>query len=167
MFYFSVLRGSNLKRQYFFVVYLFIGIGVFFLLKQLKIPIFTDFYSWPTLLIIIGLAILIYSYRLKEYQSLFSGTLILGLGLHFHGMAHYVFWINPWAMYTLVIGIGFIIRYLKTKKGFLLGSAIIIISSIIIFSFKLPAWLVCVYYLLSYIEAYWPIALIILGVYFL
>ena|SRR5690625_453929 len=167
MFYFSVLRGSNLKRQNFFVGYLFIGIGVFFLLKQLKIPIFTDFYSWPTLLIIIGLALLIYSYRLKEYQSLFSGTLILGLGLHFHGMAHYDFWINHWAMYTLIIGIAFIIRSLKTKKGFLLGSAFVIISLIIIFSIKLPAWFDWVYHLLSYIEAYWPIALIILGIYFL
>src|SRR5690625_782130 len=140
MFYFSVLRGSNLKRQNFFVGYLFIGIGVFFLLKQLKIPIFTDFYSWPTLLIIIGLALLIYSYRLKEYQSLFSGTLILGLGLHFHGMAHYDFWINHWAMYTLIIGIAFIIRSLKTKKVFLLVFSFILIYSIIFFFISLFAY---------------------------
>lgn len=156
-----------LKKQNFFIGYLFIGIGAFFLLKQLKIPIFTDFYSWPTLLIIIGLALIIYSYRLKEYHSLFSGTLILGLGIHFHGMTHYHFWIDHWAMYTLIVGIAFIIRSLKTKKGFLIGLAFVSISLIIIFSIKLPAWFDWVYSVVGYIENYWPLALIILGIYFL
>lgn len=166
IFVFSTRRG-NVKRQNFFIGYVFIGIGVFFLLKQLKVPIFTDFYSWPTLLIIVGLALLIYSYRFKEYQSLFSGTFVLGLGIHFHGLAHYDFWINHWAMYTLIIGIAFIIRSLKTKKGFLLGSMFIVISLFFIYSFKLPDKLEWLYRIPNYIGDYWPIILIIVGIFIL
>lgn len=156
-----------MKKQHLFTGYLLIGIGIFFLLRQFKIPIITDFYSWPTFLIIIGLAFLIYSFKVKDYDQLFTGTFLLGLGIHFHGLKYYSFWIDHWAMYLLIIGIALFIRFLKTKKGFLQSVIISGIALIMMYSSFIPesfAWVNQIFY---YVEKYWPVALIIIGLYFL
>ncbi|WP_047981686.1 LiaI-LiaF-like domain-containing protein [Ornithinibacillus contaminans] len=156
-----------MKNKNSFTAYLLIGIGLYFLFRQLKLPIFTDFYSWPTLLIIIGLALVIYSFQTKDYQQLFSGTIILGLGIHFHGIQHYVFWIDHWAMYPLIIGIAFLVRYFKTKQGLVPGLILIGLSSILIFSINIPTWFDWIYDIIDFIAIYWPVVLIGIGIYFL
>ncbi|WP_430784975.1 LiaI-LiaF-like domain-containing protein [Virgibacillus flavescens] len=156
-----------MKKQHFFAGYLLIGIGLYFLLKQLKLPIITDFYSWPTLFIIIGLAFLIHSYKTKDYQNLFSGTVILGLGIHFHGVSHYSFWIDHWGVYLLIVGIAFIVRFLKTKDGLFMGLTFIFLSLLVIFPVNLPPYLSWLYQLLELIENYWQLLLIGLGIFFL
>ncbi|WP_106497001.1 LiaI-LiaF-like domain-containing protein [Lentibacillus sp. Marseille-P4043] len=156
-----------MKKQNSFAGYLLIGLGAFFLLRELKLPIVTDFYSWTTLLIIIGLALLIHSYSSKDYQNLFTGTIILGLGIHFHGVNHYTFWIDHWAVYPLIVGIAFIVRYLRTKKGLLPGVILVIVSLLLIFSIRLPVWFNWIYTIVDLIERFWPIIIIIIGIYFL
>ena len=99
-----------MKKQNALFAYILIGIGVFFLLRELKLPIFTDFYSWQTLLIVIGLAILIHSYRSHSYENILAGGIILGIGIHLHGRANYAFWIDHWAVYLLIIGAAFLLR---------------------------------------------------------
>ncbi|MBP1968815.1 putative flippase GtrA [Virgibacillus natechei] len=156
-----------MKKKNSLAAYILIGIGIFFLLRQLRIPILTDFYSLPTLLIIIGLSLIIYSYNSKKYQNLFIGTIILGIGIHIHGLNHYRFWIDHWAIYLLIIGIAFLIRYLQTKDGLFAGIVLIGLSILLIFSIELPEWLAWVYVVIDYIEDYWPIAIIIIGIYLL
>lgn len=156
-----------MKKQHTFAGYLLIGIGLYFLFSKLELPLFTDFYSWPTLFIIIGLAFLIHSYKTKDYQNLFSGTVILGLGIHFHGVNHYPFWIDHWGIYPLIVGVAFIVRFLKTKEGLLPGLILIVLSLILIFSVNLPPYLNWIYQILELIERFWPIALIGIGIYFL
>lgn len=156
-----------MKRQNSFIAYLLIGMGIYFLLKQLKVPIFTNFYSWPTLLIIVGGALLLHSYSSREDQNLFSGTLLLGLGIHFHGLEHYSFWLGHWAVYPLIIGIAFFIRYLRTKKGLLISLLFIGMSLLMIFSIEIPSWFQWIYQLTDLLEMYWPVAIIILGIYLL
>ncbi|WP_404453304.1 DUF5668 domain-containing protein [Virgibacillus necropolis] len=156
-----------MKKQHALAGYLLIGIGLYFLLTKLQLPIITDFYSWPTLFIIIGLAFLIHSYKTKEHQNLFSGTIILGLGIHFHGVNHYSFWIDHWGVYLLIVGIAFIVRFLKTKKGIIPGVILIGLSLIVIFTVNLPPYLSWIYQILDLIEQFWPIALIGIGIYFL
>lgn len=158
---------DTLKKQNTFAAYLLIGFGAYFLLKQLKVPIITDLYSWQTLLIIVGLAILIHSYTAKSYQNLFVGTIVLGLGIHLHGVAHYSFWIDHWAVYPLIIGIAFIVRYLHTKSGLFPGLLLICFAIIMIFSIQLPIWFDWVYVILDYVEMFWPILLIVIGFYLL
>lgn len=156
-----------MKKKHTFSGFLLIGIGLYFLLRQLELPIITDFYSWPTLLIIIGLAFLIHSYTSKDYQNLFSGTIILGLGIHFHGVNHYSFWIDNWGVYLLIVGIAFIVRFLKTKKGLVPGIILIGLSLIVIFAVNLPPYLNWIYPILELLERFWPIVLIGLGIYYL
>ncbi|WP_163970147.1 LiaI-LiaF-like domain-containing protein [Oceanobacillus halotolerans] len=154
-----------MKKEKSFVGYILIGVGAYFFIRELRLPIFTDFYSWPTLLIIIGLALILHSYTSKDYQHLFSGTIILGLGIHFHGLNHYSFWIDHWGMYLLIIGIAYIVRYTQTKKGLMYGLLFIGLSIVMIFSIQVPAQLRWINDIIQYIERFWPIILIVVGIY--
>ncbi|GGA86031.1 hypothetical protein GCM10008025_31240 [Ornithinibacillus halotolerans] len=156
-----------MKNKNKLTAYLLIGIGLYFLLRQLKLPIFTDFYSWPTILIIIGVTLLIYSFKAKEYNHLLGGTILFGIGIHFHGIKYYNFWIDHWAVYPLIVGVGFIVRYIKTKQGLLPGLILVAIACVFIFSINMPEWLNWVYDVFDVIQLYWPILLIIFGIYLL
>ncbi|MGP4108405.1 LiaI-LiaF-like domain-containing protein [Virgibacillus sp. L01] len=156
-----------MKRQNSFAAYILIGIGVYFLLRELRIPIITDFYSWPTFLIIIGLALLIHSYTSKDYQHLFSGTIVLGLGIHFHGIEYYQFWIDHWAVYPMIVGIAFIVRALRTKKGLVTGLVVTGISVLFMFSVRLPPAFNWIYDVTAFLEKFWPVILIVIGFYWL
>ncbi|GAB3797137.1 LiaI-LiaF-like domain-containing protein [Virgibacillus kimchii] len=156
-----------MKKQQSIGAYILIGIGVFFLLRQLKVPILTNFYSWQTIVIIIGLAFLIHSYKTKSYQNIFSGIVLLGIGIHFHGLEHYTFWIDHWAVYILIIGMAFLIRSTKTKDSFLIGILLSGLAVLLLFPFNLPDWLSWIYIVFELVERYWAIILIIIGIYLL
>lgn len=156
-----------MKQNSNFTAYILIGIGIYFLAEQQQITIFQNFYSWPTFLMIIGIAFLLHSYSTKDYYHLFTGTLLLGLGIHFHGLENYAFWFDHWASYPLIIGIAFLVRYLKTKTNGLIGIGLIGASLFMIFSLNLPEYLQWMYYITSFLESFWPVVLIVLGVYIL
>ncbi len=147
--------------------YILIGIGVYFLLQELRLPIITDFYSWPTLLILLGLAFLFYAYSSKEYKQIFPGFILLGLGIHFHGLNHYSFWIDHWAMYPLIVGIAFLLRNTKIKGGLLPGLILVGISLFAIFANQKPGWFQWGNRIIYWIEQFWPALLIGLGIYLL
>lgn len=152
-----------MKNQNSLLAYILIGIGLFFLLRELKLPIITDFYSWQTLLIIVGLAFLVHSYRSKSYDQIFIGVLILGIGIHLHGVVHYSFWIDHWGVYLVIIGAAFILRYFKTKSGLLPGAALLVLGGLLIYSRQFNEYFYWMYDLLSLIERFWPVLLIIIG----
>ena len=160
-------RGYTVNKQNSLIAYIIIGIGVYFLLRELRLPILTDFYSWQTLLIIIGAAFLISSYRGRNYEQIFTGVLLLGIGVHLHGVEHYNFWINHWAVYLVIIGIAFLLRYFKTKSGLLMGAAFLIAGLLLIFSSQFSAYFHWVHDIFHLIERFWPILLIIFGIYLL
>lgn len=122
-----------MKRKHSLLAYLCIGIGIFLLLRELRIPFFVDLYSWQSFPIVIGIGIIIHSYTTKTYQNLFIGTLLFGIGIHLHGVKHYSFWIDDWSVYFIIIGLAFIIRYTKTKKGFFLGLFSILLGLLFLF----------------------------------
>lgn len=160
-------RGACLKKQNIFAAYLLIGIGIYFLLKQLDVPLFAPFLTWPTLLIIIGSALILHSYTTRYYHNLFSGTVVLGLGIHFHGLNNYTTWVDHWAVFPLIVGLAFIVRFLWTKSGFLIGVVLTGVSSLIIFSVAMPPWMQWIYNVTEILEKFWPIAIIVLGFYLL
>lgn len=150
-----------------FAAYLLIGVGIYFLLIQFEIPILAKFSSWPTLLMITGIAFLLSAYRTKDYQTIFPGIIVLGLGIHFHGLENYPSWVNHWSVYPFIVGIAFIIRYLKTKSGLFIGLLLTGISSIMLFSITVPRWFSWIYSVTDLIENFWAIGLIIIGIYLL
>lgn len=156
-----------LRKQNLFVAYLLIGLGVYFLIKQLNLVFFQPFIGWPTIVIIIGIAFLLHSYATKEKQNIFIGVILLGIGIHFHGLQNYDFWYNHWSIYTLIVGFAYLIRFFYMKKGFILSIVLITISIIMIFSISLPEWFQGVYGIIDFIETFWPIILIVIGIYFI
>lgn len=156
-----------MKKQDSFIAYILIGIGIYFLIEQLDLQLFTAFYSWPTFLMIIGVAFLIHSYSINEHEHIFTGTLLLGLGIHFHGLENYDFWFEHWSVYALITGLAFIIRYLQTKKGLIPGAVLIGIALLMIFSVTLPDWFQWIFGVVDFLEAFWPVAVIAFGVYLL
>ncbi|UUI38247.1 LiaF transmembrane domain-containing protein [Oceanobacillus oncorhynchi] len=156
-----------MKRKHSLLAYLCIGIGIFLLLRELRIPFFVDLYSWQSFLIVIGIGIIIHSYTTKTYQNLFIGTLLFGIGIHLHGIKHYSFWIDDWSVYFIIIGLAFIIRYTKTKKGFFLGLFSILLGLLFLFSEQLSIYTSWLEPIVSLLERFWPILLILLGMFML
>lgn len=157
----------KIEKQNSFTGFLLIALGVYFLLQQTNIEILEPFYTWPSILIIVGLSLVFHCYVHKDFDNLFAATLILGMGIHFHGLMHYDFWINHWAIYPLIIGISLIIRFLRTKKGLIPGVILIAFAVLMIFSVQMPEWFDLFYIGLDYMETFWPIILIISGFYFM
>ncbi|GGF06692.1 putative membrane protein YsxD [Halobacillus andaensis] len=156
-----------MKKQNAFAGYLLIGLGIYFLLRQLNIPYFSAFYSWPTILIIIGAAFLLHSYLTKDYSNIIAGVILLGLGLHFHSKDRYSFWIDHWAIYPMIVGFAFLLKYIKTKSGILPALVLLGLAGFGLFSTSNPSWFSFIYTLISWIEQFWPIVLVILGIYLL
>ncbi|RXI98444.1 hypothetical protein DS745_19150 [Anaerobacillus alkaliphilus] len=154
-----------MKRQGIFPGVLLIGVGLIFLLQNYNIPFIQSVFSWPSILVIIGLAFLFQAYIGKDYHSIFTGILLVGLGIHFHGLHLFSFWPDHWAMFTLIIGVAFLFRYSKTKKDGLVPGVILLLISLVAFMYSEFVDLFGSLY--SYIENFWPIALIVGGIYLL
>ncbi len=154
-----------MKRQGIFPGVLLIGVGLIFLLQNYNIPYINNIFTWPSILLIIGLAFLFQAYIGKDYHSIFTGVLLVGLGIHFHGLQLFASWPTHWAMFTMIIGFAFLFRYSKTKKDGLIPGIILLLISLIAFFYNGFIDLFGSFY--SYVDSFWPIALIIAGVYLL
>ncbi|GGP13610.1 LiaI-LiaF-like domain-containing protein [Oceanobacillus neutriphilus] len=153
-----------MKKKHSLLAYLCIGVGIFLLLRELRIPFFVDFYSWQSLLIVIGLGVIIHSYTTRTYQNLFIGTLLFGVGIHLHGIKHYSFWVDDWSVYLIIIGLAFIIRYTKTKKGFFSGIFFILAGLLFLFAEQLSIYTSWLEPIVLLLERFWPVLLILLGI---
>ena len=83
-----------MKNQRIFPGIILIGFGVFFFWQQSKISLFAEFISWPTLLMIVGIAFLCQGYGGKDYESILPGVILTGFGLHFHVVNYLSIWPN-------------------------------------------------------------------------
>lgn len=72
-----------MKQSKTFIGVLLIGFGLFFVLQQYSIPILSRFDTWPTILIILGMAFLAQGYLNKQPESILPGGILTGLRLHF------------------------------------------------------------------------------------
>nr|WP_173915993.1 DUF5668 domain-containing protein [Halobacillus sp. Marseille-Q1614] len=156
-----------MKKQNSFAGFLLIGLGAYFLLRQFNIPYLSALYSWPTILIIIGAALLLHNYFSKDPSTLLPGVILLGFGIHFHGLEQYPNWIDHWAVYTLIIGAGFLIKYLKAKSGLVPALVLLGLSIFALFSTSNPGWFSYISRLFTLIERFWPIVLLVAGFYLL
>lgn len=154
-----------MKRQGIFPGVLLIGVGLIFLLQNYNIPFVNKIYTWPSILLIIGLAFLFQAYIGKDYHSIFTGILLTGLGIHFHGLQLFSFWPSHWAMFTIIIGLAFLFRYSKTKKDGLIPGIMLLLISLVAFVYS--GFIDLFGSLYTYVESFWPIALIGAGIYLL
>lgn len=151
-----------MKKQSFFLGIMLIGLGVYFLMDQLNIPILDNIFTWPTLILMLGIAFLLQAYVAKEKQSIFPGVILTGLGIHFHGRELFSFWPEHWAIYTLIIGVAFVLRHKK-----IVGILLLVISLLGLFYDGVIGWMRYIGEAVGWLVNFWPVVLIALGVYVL
>jgi hypothetical protein len=156
-----------MKNQKIFPGIILIGFGAYFFMQQSGITVFEKFYTWPTLLMIVGLAFLGQGYIAKDYEAILPGVILLGFGVHFHVVGHLAFWPNQIGTFILIIAIGFFLRYQKTKNGLFQSILFLVLALLSLFYNRVASYLGLLEDSVSMAWKFWPIILIVLGVYFL
>lgn len=152
-----------MKKQNIFFGIILIGIGTFYFLNQLHIHMLDQLYTWPTILIFIGLALFVESKVASNPDSLFPATILTGLGIHFHAVHYIHHWPTGWPVYLFIVGLAFLVRYSKTKKSGLFTGLILVTLAILgLFNQFVETMLHKTYH---YLDELWPILLIVVGLY--
>lgn len=160
-------KESAMRKTNDLTAYILIGVGLYFLLPHLNIPFLSNLSTWPSLLIILGVSLLIHSYLSRDYPKVFPGVILTGLGIHFHAVTIYPAWIDHWSVYVIIIGLAFLIRFQKTKGGLYPGLILLFIGLFMLFSVANQGIPDSIDRIVDLVEAYWPIGLIIFGIYLL
>ncbi|MFT4416507.1 LiaI-LiaF-like domain-containing protein [Fredinandcohnia humi] len=156
-----------MKKNNLFSGIILVGVGCYLLLQQLNIPVLTGFYSWQTLVIILGIAFLIQSYVENNYSSLLPGVILVGFGFHFHVINQLTFWPKQPGTLLFIVGLGLLLTYFKTKNGLPQSILILIISLLFLNYGRFMGWLGFLEGGLSFILTYWPLLLVGIGFYLL
>lgn len=152
-----------MKRKTVSTGIILILIGLYFLLKQLNItiPYSNLVFTWPSILFVIGIILAYQGFSNRDDNKMFSGTLLAGLGIYFHGVISFNHWSYHWAHFTLIISIAFFMKYYVNKREGIVPAFILLgISAFSLFSDELLG-------LIGQFQAFWPLILIGLGIYFL
>jgi hypothetical protein len=151
-----------MKQQNKFSGIILLGIGLFFFALRMNVDFIQPYLTWPTLVMVIGAALLMQAGSGKDSASLFSGIFLTGLGIHFHAVSRITAWPEPLQMITLLTGISFLFQYKKAKEGLIPGLLLTVLSLwFIFFNSNTPS----MQNIFVEVENFWPIILMILGAY--
>ncbi len=156
-----------MKNQRIFPGIILIGFGVFFFWQQSEISLFAGFISWPTLLMIVGIAFLCQGYGGKDYESILPGVILTGFGLHFHVVNYLSIWPNTMGTFILIIALGFLLRYQKLGTNLFYGILFLALAALLLFYDKVMGWFGLFENNITTFAQLWPFALILIGVYLL
>lgn len=159
---------NSMKNQRIFPGIILIGFGAYFLLQQMGLSIFQAFFTWPTLLIIVGIAFLGQGYSAHDQEAILPGVIMSGFGLHFHLVGRLDFWPkNTIGMLILIISIGFFLRFQKTNTGLFQAFLFLILAVLLLFYDNIAGYLGLLQNGMSLVWKFWPALLIVVGIYFL
>ncbi|MCI1593488.1 LiaI-LiaF-like domain-containing protein [Heyndrickxia oleronia] len=156
-----------MKNQKIFPGLILLGFGLYFYLEHSQINILMEYLTWPTLLIIVGIAFLGQGYGGKDYEAILPGVILTGFGIHFHIVNRLSIWPDHIGIFILIISLGFLLRYQRTGNGLFHGVLFLIISIILLFYNEVLQWLGLLENKAGNIINLWPFLLIILGIYLL
>lgn len=156
-----------MKNQHIFPGVILVGVGFYFLLQQANITISEQLFTWPTLLMIAGVAFLGQGYIGKDYEAILPGVILFGYGLYYHALQTFAFWSNPAGSFVLITAIGCLLRWQKTRTGLFQAFLFFILAMFIIFYDKFTSNLGILQNGLSALWNFWPILLIAFGAFIL
>ncbi|MGE8206065.1 LiaI-LiaF-like domain-containing protein [Heyndrickxia sp. NPDC080065] len=156
-----------MKSQKIFPGIILLGFGLYFFLQQNHIEMFKDYYTWPTLLILVGIGFLGQGYGGKDYEAILPGVILVGFGLHFHIAGKLSIWPDHIGVFILIISLGFLLRFQKTRNGLFHGILFLIISIILLFYNEVFKWMGLLDTKFASILNFWPFLLIAIGLYLL
>ncbi|PLR75482.1 hypothetical protein CU633_20720 [Bacillus sp. V3-13] len=156
-----------MKNQRIFPGIILIGFGVYFYLQQSQFTLFQEFYTWPTLLMIVGIAFLGQGYGARDYEAILPGVILVGFGLHFHVVNRLEIWPDHIGTFILVIALGFLLRYQKAGNGLFQGFLFLALAALLMFYDKIARWFGLLENSVSLAWRFWPAVLVLIGVYML
>ncbi|MEO2227516.1 LiaF transmembrane domain-containing protein [Priestia megaterium] len=156
-----------MKKQSMFFGVLLVGFGIFFLLNELHMSIAAKVYTWPVLLILIGAALLTESALSQDHSNLLASYILITLGIHFYVSKQIPFWPTNISMVVFMVAISFLLSARKVKSGFFQGGTLLIIAILMMFSDRLKLFLPKVEDGVNYLTTFWPILLLLVGLYLL
>ncbi|AQU76003.1 LiaF transmembrane domain-containing protein [Priestia megaterium] len=156
-----------MKKQSMFFGVLLVGFGIFFLLNELHMSIAAKVYTWPVLLILIGAALLTESALSQGHSNLLASYILITLGIHFYVSEQIPFWPTNISMVVFMVAISFLLSARKAKSGFFQGGTLLIIAILMMFSDRLKLFLPKVEDGVNYLTTFWPILLLLVGLYLL
>jgi hypothetical protein len=150
-----------IKKERPFLGLLLIGVGAYIFLSHWHLQFLDHWTAWPNLLILIGAVFLLFAWLTKEFDLLFPAFLLLGIGCNPYLSNHFKWWPKQANFYSLLIGLGFLIRYYRFKKtNFLLGLILIVLA---FFQYVLKAVENQLHAHLVTLDHYWPLILVAVG----
>ncbi|PLR83120.1 hypothetical protein CVD25_17520 [Bacillus canaveralius] len=156
-----------MKNQRIFPGVILIGFGLYFYLQQSQFTLFQEFYTWPTLLMIVGIAFLGQGYGARDYEAILPGVILVGFGLHFHVVNRLEIWPDHIGTFILVIALGFLLRYQKVGNGLFQGLLFLALAALLMFYDKIANWFGLLENSVSLAWKFWPAVLVLIGVYML
>lgn len=156
-----------MKKQSLLTGVILIGFGVYFLLQQYHFTLLSNFYTWPTLLIIVGSGFLVQAYWGRDYEAILPGIVLAGIGLHFHIAEKLDVWPDHAGIFLLVIGLGFLLKYVKTGNGLLQGVFFFAAAAMLLFFDKLTQWAAKYEHDTVIFTNLWPFFFLAVGISFL
>ena len=151
------------KKSGIFTGIIMILLGGLFLASELYPDIFS-FWSWPFILIGLGLMFLLWALIAQNGGLAVPGAILSGLGGIFYYQEltkDWDSWAYIWALIPGFVGLGILLKGLidKTfKQSANSGFVLILISAVLFFAFGTQ------FGLQSYITMYWPVLLILIGI---
>ena len=129
-----------MKNQRFFPGIILLGFGIYIIWQQANITFLQEYMTWPTLLVIVGLAFLAQGYGGRDYEAILPGVILTGFGLHFHVVEHFAIWPDVSGALVLFIALGSFVRYQKTGNGLGQGILFLALAGLMIFYDKIMSW---------------------------
>jgi len=156
-----------MKQSNQLIGYISIGLAIYFLIAQLEFSFFDKLNGLHTIIGIIGICFIIFSQTKNAPIHLLIGTFLVGISIHLYGLLHINGWIDYWAIYLLLLSISFLLYYLQTKKQLVTGLTFASISLLFIISKQLPNIFQPIHFVIEFVNTFWPVALLIFGVFFI
>ncbi|MGM0900264.1 MAG: LiaI-LiaF-like domain-containing protein [Bacillota bacterium] len=156
-----------MKNQNLIPGIILIGFGIYYYLLQINLVLFDQFFTWPTLMAIVGIAFLVQGYRGKDYDSILPGVILFGFGCHLHIVGRLDIWPDHLGAFILIIALAFLLRYQKTGTGLFHGILFLILAALLLFYDQITIWLGTIESGLATVWKFWPIALVLIGIYLL
>lgn len=156
-----------MKNQNIIPGIILIGFGIYYYFQQIDLVLFEQFFSWPTLMAIVGMAFLVHGYRGKAFDSILPGVILFGFGVHLHIVNHLEVWPDHLGAFILIIALAFLLRYQKTGAGLFHGILFLILAALLLFYDQITLFLETTESGVATLWNFWPIALVLIGIYLL
>lgn len=153
-----------MKDQRYFVGITLIGFGIYYYLQFTDSKLFEFLHTWPMLFVIVGLGFLMQSKKGKQHDLILPGIVVTGFGLHFLLANQISVWPNELGVLILAIALGLLIQSVKKGNSKSLGIIVLALAIFFIFYEKFDFVQTTFEKASSLLTHFWPILLIIVGV---